>query len=197
MGRRQRHVHQRQAFYGAPWVAALIGAEGTSGCNVSQACSTATTCLYYAAAGVESGLFQDNAWVTRYALCFANLYRTALLAYEQGDVATKALYQAARQAGKGPSVVSTGQGFQKQLYVNGIVTTLLVPETKFMAHLPLALHDGKSNSVLIICFGMGTSYRSALSWNVKTTAVELVPIKSSCIFTVNPVTSPFVFSVTS
>ncbi len=50
-------IHQRQAFYGAPWVAGMIGAEGTSGCNVSQACSTATTCLYYAASGVESGLF--------------------------------------------------------------------------------------------------------------------------------------------
>ena len=53
-------IHQRQAFYGAPWVAALIGAEGTSGCNVSQACSTATTCLYYAASGVESGLFDTT-----------------------------------------------------------------------------------------------------------------------------------------
>ena len=36
-------VHQRQAFYGAPWVAAMIGAEGIPGCNISQACSTATT----------------------------------------------------------------------------------------------------------------------------------------------------------
>jgi hypothetical protein len=73
------------------------------------------------------------------------------------------------------SVVSSGQGLQKQLYVNGIVMTLLVPATKFMAHLPLALHQGKPNSVLIICFGMGTTYRSALSWNIETTAVELIP----------------------
>jgi len=50
-------IHQKQAFYGAPWVAGMIGAEGTPGCNVSQACSTSTTCLYYAASGVESGLF--------------------------------------------------------------------------------------------------------------------------------------------
>ncbi len=35
---------------------------------------------------VESGLFQDNAWATRYALCFANLYRTALLAFELGNL---------------------------------------------------------------------------------------------------------------
>src|SRR5205823_2957568 len=53
--------------------------------------------------------------------------------------------------------------------------TCLTPETKFMAHLPLALHAGKPESVLIICFGMGTTYRSALSWDIDTTAVELVP----------------------
>ncbi len=50
-------IHQKQAFYGAPWVAGMIGAENTPGCNVSQACSTSTTCLYYAAAGLEAGVF--------------------------------------------------------------------------------------------------------------------------------------------
>jgi len=44
-----------------------------------------------------------------------------------------------------------------------------------MVHLPLALHQGKPESALVICFGMGTTYRSALSWNIDTTAVELVP----------------------
>jgi len=28
---------------------------------------------------------------------------------------------------------------------------------------------------LVVCFGMGTTYRSLLSWNIPTTAVELVP----------------------
>src|SRR5690349_3273482 len=37
---------------------------------------------------IADGLFQDGVWVTRYALCFANLYRTALLAYEHGDNVT-------------------------------------------------------------------------------------------------------------
>jgi spermidine synthase len=73
------------------------------------------------------------------------------------------------------SVVSTGQGLEKQLFVNGMGMTALVPATKFMAHLPLGLHSGHPESALIICFGMGTSYRSALSWDVQTTAVELVP----------------------
>ncbi len=48
-------IHQKQAFYGAPWAAALIGAEHMPGCNVSQACSTSTTCLYYSAVSLETG----------------------------------------------------------------------------------------------------------------------------------------------
>ena len=78
------------------------------------------------------------------------------------------------------SVISAGADLHKQLFVNGIGVTELTPETKFMAHLPLAFHRGKPESALIICFGMGTSFRSALSWNVDTTAVELVPsVKAS------------------
>jgi spermidine synthase len=63
----------------------------------------------------------------------------------------------------------------KSLLVNGIGMTTLTPITKFMVHLPLALHDGPPQSALIICFGMGTSFRSALSWDIDTTAVELIP----------------------
>jgi len=73
------------------------------------------------------------------------------------------------------SVVSVGEGLHKRLLVNGVGMTRLTPITKFMAHLPLAFHKGAPQSALIVCFGMGTTYRSALSWNVETTAVELVP----------------------
>jgi len=73
------------------------------------------------------------------------------------------------------SVISVGDGMNKVLLVNGLGMTTLTPITKFMAHLPLAFHEGPPQSVLIICFGMGTTYRSALSWNIDTTAVELVP----------------------
>jgi spermidine synthase len=63
----------------------------------------------------------------------------------------------------------------KWLLVNGFGMTGLTPITKFISHLPLALHRGQPRSALVVCFGMGTSYRSALSWGVDTTAVELVP----------------------
>jgi spermidine synthase len=39
----------------------------------------------------------------------------------------------------------------------------------------MAFHQDRPQSVLVICFGMGTSYRSALSWDADTTVVELVP----------------------
>ena len=44
-----------------------------------------------------------------------------------------------------------------------------------MAHLPLAFLDHPPQDALDICFGMGTTFRSLLSWKINTTAVELVP----------------------
>jgi spermidine synthase/MFS family permease len=73
------------------------------------------------------------------------------------------------------SVISADPDGDKKLFVNGIGMTTLTPITKFMIHLPMAYHNGPAHSALVICFGMGTSYRSALSWNVDTTVVELVP----------------------
>jgi spermidine synthase len=73
------------------------------------------------------------------------------------------------------SVISYGTGRQKTLLVNGVGMTSLTPITKFIAHLPLGLHHGQAKSALVICFGMGTTYRSALAWNIDTTTVELVP----------------------
>jgi spermidine synthase len=53
--------------------------------------------------------------------------------------------------------------------------TFLTPITKMMAHLTLASLDHTPHSALIICFGMGTTFRSVVSWNISGTAVELVP----------------------
>jgi spermidine synthase len=73
------------------------------------------------------------------------------------------------------SVVAYGEGFGRMLLVNGVGMTALTVDTKMMVHLPMSMHKGKPESALIICFGMGTSFRSALSWDVQTTVVELVP----------------------
>jgi predicted membrane-bound spermidine synthase len=73
------------------------------------------------------------------------------------------------------TVISADPEPNKILLVNGMGMTYLTPVTKFMIHLPLALHKGPVESALVICFGMGTTFRSALSWDIDTTAVELVP----------------------
>jgi len=73
------------------------------------------------------------------------------------------------------TVTAWGGGMEKRLMVNGISMTSLTPIAKMMAHLPLALQAEPPHKALIVCFGMGTSFRSALAWDIDTTAVELVP----------------------
>jgi spermidine synthase len=73
------------------------------------------------------------------------------------------------------TVIAAGKGIGRVLLVNGVGITTLTPTTKAMAHLPLAFLDHSPNSVLVICFGMGTTFRSVLSWGIHVTAVDLVP----------------------
>jgi len=73
------------------------------------------------------------------------------------------------------TVIAEGEGMQRRLLVNGMGMTKLTPITKMMAHLTLASLDHTPRSALIICFGMGTTFRSVMTWNISGTAVELVP----------------------
>jgi hypothetical protein len=73
------------------------------------------------------------------------------------------------------TVIATGTGMQKRLITNGVGMTTLTPITKMMAHLTLASLDRPPRNALVICFGMGTTYRSVISWGVPATAAELVP----------------------
>jgi predicted membrane-bound spermidine synthase len=73
------------------------------------------------------------------------------------------------------TVIATGSGKDKRLLINGVGITSLTPITKMMIHMPLAFMQRPPINALIICFGMGTTYRSALSWHIPTTAVELIP----------------------
>lgn len=73
------------------------------------------------------------------------------------------------------TVIASGEGMQRSLFVNGIGVTFLTPIAKMMAHFPLAFLDHEPSNALVVCFGMGTTYRSIMSWNIPITAVELVP----------------------
>ncbi len=48
-------VPQRQSFYGAPWLAGMLGAPGVGGMTIAQACATSARVLASAATEVETG----------------------------------------------------------------------------------------------------------------------------------------------
>ncbi|MFO0917452.1 MAG: fused MFS/spermidine synthase [Planctomycetaceae bacterium] len=73
------------------------------------------------------------------------------------------------------TVIAIDDEGHKDLLVNGMLITAITPSTKLMAHLPLSQLAHEPKSALVICFGMGTTYRSMLSWGIDVTAVELVP----------------------
>jgi spermidine synthase len=73
------------------------------------------------------------------------------------------------------TVVAAGRGQDKRLLVNGVGMTTLTSITKAMAHLPLAFLAQPPRTAAVICFGMGTTHRSILSWGIHSTVVELVP----------------------
>jgi spermidine synthase len=73
------------------------------------------------------------------------------------------------------TVIATGEGMSKRLVINGVDITAMVPIPKMMAHLSLASLAQPPHNALVICFGMGTTFRSAMSWGISATAVDLVP----------------------
>ena len=73
------------------------------------------------------------------------------------------------------TVIATGEGMSRRLLVNGVGMTKLTPITKMMVHLPLSFRQKPAKNGLVICFGMGTSFRSMLSWGIDATVIELVP----------------------
>jgi spermidine synthase len=73
------------------------------------------------------------------------------------------------------TVLAVGKGMGKRLLINGIGMTELNPITKYMAHLPMAFMRRPPRNGLVICFGMGTTFRSMHSWGIPTTTVDLIP----------------------
>ena len=112
-------------------------------------------------------------WASRSAIA-------ALLAIAAALIGTGKGYEERYTEGKilrdsTATVLATGKGMNKQLLVNGFGMTNLSLITKVMAHLPLAFIGRPAQNALVICFGMGTTFRSLHSWGIAVTAVELVP----------------------
>jgi predicted membrane-bound spermidine synthase len=70
--------------------------------------------------------------------------------------------------------VQAGATITPQLWVAGMGMTLLTVDAKLMPVVPLILRPG-SKTALIVAFGMGSAYRSALIAGLTADAVELVP----------------------
>ncbi len=72
------------------------------------------------------------------------------------------------------SVEAGTLGGAEQLWVSGTSMTVLTADTKLMPLLPLMLRP-EAKRGLVIAFGMGTAFRTAVLAGVRTDAVELVP----------------------
>ena len=70
--------------------------------------------------------------------------------------------------------VSSPSPAKRQLLINGVGITNLTVDTKLLVYLPYIARPS-SNSILIVCFGMGSSYRTAILLGLHTQAVELDP----------------------
>jgi predicted membrane-bound spermidine synthase len=125
-------------------------------------------------AGETHGEADNSGGLRRRVLCYAVvLAAIVVFAGSRGfeDQYTGALIRRDHTA----TVIAVGRGRGRTLLVNGIGITALTPITKLMAHLPLAFLDRAPERALVICFGMGTTDRALLSWDIPATAVELVP----------------------
>jgi len=78
------------------------------------------------------------------------------------------------------TVTSFIKNGSKGLWINGVGQTVLITETKLMAHLPILLSK-EPKEFLVICFGMGTTLKSASVYDdLNITSVELVPEVYKC-----------------
>jgi len=114
-----------------------------------------------------------SGWITRAAAYGAAVGALAILFLTQ-DFATQYRQREVLRDSTA-TVIATGEGMSKKLIINGVNITSMVPIPKMMAHLSLASLAQPPSNALVICFGMGTTFRSAMSWGIPTTAVDLVP----------------------
>jgi spermidine synthase len=145
--------HLSMLLFVLPWFVMALPSRSTRAMTLVPRAATAVILL--AAIAI---LFLTKDYETQFA-------RREVL---RDSTATVIATEVSTDAGKG-----TKAG--KRLLVNGVGMTSLTPITKMMAHFPLASLDHPPGEVLAICFGMGTTFRSALSWGIPVTAVDLVP----------------------
>jgi spermidine synthase len=142
-------------------------------------------CIFEAsmAGGLAVAMAQDKRWLRAglgLGLCGALVVMlfvpAARLTYTQRRIAATASGRPTKHFEDSVATVDVvgGPPLDRRLFVNGTGITRLTIDTKLLAYLPKALRPGAS-SMLDICFGMGTTYRSSIILGMHTDAVELDP----------------------
>jgi spermidine synthase len=107
-------------------------------------------------------------------LAMVNFVPAATLTYVQLQFASFAGPKAHFEDSVAMIDVRGGAPRARRLLINGTAITILTIDTKLLAYFPKALRPNAS-SMLTICFGMGTTYRSSIILGLRTDAVELDP----------------------
>lgn len=140
---------------------------------LGESWSTLVLTVPWLAMAIRAAFADKSGWVTRAAAYGALVAAAAILFFAQDFETQYPQREVLRDSTA--TVIATGEGMSKRLIINGVNITSMVPIPKMMAHLSLASLAQPPRDALVICFGMGTTFRSAMAWGIPTTAVDLVP----------------------
>ncbi|HQR08716.1 MAG TPA: fused MFS/spermidine synthase [Gemmatales bacterium] len=117
------------------------------------------------------------------ALIMGDPYQKAMTARTHAAFGPEGVVYAHFEA---PAATTVAAGYPKDpraraLFISGVGMTHLCTETKVMAHLPYLLAE-QPKRMLIICFGMGSTFRSAVKTypEMQVDAVDIVPEVFDC-----------------
>jgi len=183
-----------QSALGDPKIAGRLYAMNTAGCIFGPLAVSygllpwvgeSKTLLFLAAISVMMVLFTKADYFSFPGKKWAVAFSVACVAAFSGfhtfsDYASKYSRNYELRRDSTATVIAIGTGMNKLLLVNGIGLTCLTTTTKVMAHLPSVCLPHPPRKALVICFGMGTTFRSFTTWGIPVDAVELVPSVKEC-----------------
>jgi predicted membrane-bound spermidine synthase len=98
----------------------------------------------------------------------------ARLTFVQRQIASTGVQTAHYEDSVASVDVTAGSPGARNLYINGVGITKLTITTKLLAYVPKAARPN-ATTMLNICFGMGSTFRSSIILGLHTTAVDLDP----------------------
>jgi spermidine synthase len=142
----------------------------------------------------RAGMLRPAACLAAAAALLAVLFiPAAKLTYVQNQIAATGLPTAHYEDSVASVDVTGGKAGNRNLFINGVGITKLTIDTKVLAYVPKAARPD-ATTMLNICFGMGTTYRSSLILGLRTTAVELDPTVPSLMSWFYPDASKYLHS---